>query len=163
MTQEISYRLNFSFPEDDDEREQMLPSVDQFLRTLEKADRMLAGCLGLDLEYRRALREMGESHFFYKVTLTLGWPRQILLGAWPRPEALRDWMRRVRTDLLARIPDRRDSDEVIAGHWNDWARDAGLADSLVYTPPPADSVQPLLGDLERTVTTLGGMDAIILE
>lgn len=162
MTQKISYGIRFTFPDGDDDRDRMLPSIDLFLRAFEEADRLIAGSLGIELDYRRALKEMGESEFYYDVTLKLRWPGQILLGTWPEPSSLRKWMGMARIDLF----ESADSDSVtvddIAGRWDHWARQEGLADSLVYTPPPADRLRPLLDDLGRAVSTLGGGDSVSL-
>lgn len=167
MTQEISYRIRFSFPSGDDERERMLPSIDLFLRAFEKADRLIAGSLGLELHYRRALKEMGETDFYYVVTLELGWPRQILLGTWPEPSVLRKWMNQARLELFEAASAPEDSRlvkvENIALLWDSWARDEGLAEALVYTAPPAEKVTPLLDDLRRAVSTLGGGDSVTLD
>jgi hypothetical protein len=161
MTQEISYRIRFTFPRGDEERERMLPSIDLFLRAFEEADRLIAGSLGLEMEYRRALKEMGESHFYYNITLELRWPRQILLGAWPEPSTLRKWMDQARTDLFNSAGN--ETVDAIADRWDRWAREVGLADALVYTAPPADRLEPLLDDLSRAVSTLGGGDSVTLD
>lgn len=163
MTQEISYRIRFSFPSGDDERERMLPSIDLFLRAFEKADRLIAGSLGLELNYRRALKEMGESNFYYTVTLDLSWPRQILLGTWPEPSVLRKWMNQARLDLFESADSKLVKVENIAERWDFWAREAGLAEALVYTAPPAGKVMPILDDLRRAVSTLGGGDSVTLD
>jgi len=140
----------------------MLPSIDLFLRIYEKIDRMIAASLGLVLDYRRALKEMGESHFFYIVTITLNWPRQILLGNWPNPSALRRWMMKVRQSLFeSASQDAKAGDIVI--NWNNWARAEGLADALVYTAPSARNVKPLLEDLSRVFVILGGENSITLD
>jgi hypothetical protein len=162
MTQEISYRIRFTFPEVEEERERMLPSIDLFLRAFENADRLMAGALGLELDYRRALKEMGESSFFFHITLTLRWPRQILLGAWPDPADLRSWMDLARNDLF-RLAGTPADIGGIAGRWDDWARAEGLADSLVYTAPPAEKLSPVLADLGRAVDTLGGGNSVELD
>ena len=163
MTQEISYRIRFSFPRMEEERERMLPSVDLFLRALEEVDRLLAGTLGLEVDYRRALKEFGEESFFYSVGLTLRWPRQILLGAWPDPASLRLWMESARNDLL------RDSEEgpgrvgENARLWDARAAEMGLAKALLYTPLAAERLKPFSDDIARAVTALGGRERVVFE
>ncbi|MCK5737131.1 MAG: hypothetical protein KAH21_11660 [Spirochaetaceae bacterium] len=163
MTQKISYHIRFTFPAGEEERERMLPSIDLFLRAFEEADRLIAGSLGLELNYRRALKEMSESYFYYNITLKLSWPRQILLGAWPEPSSLRSWMDQARNDLF----DSAGSDSIIideiAQRWDGWARSRGLADALVYTAPPSDKLKPLLDDLGMALATLGGGGAVTLD
>ncbi len=163
MTQEISYRVRFTFPEEEASRETMLPGIDLFLRTMERADRTLAGTLGLELEYRRSLREMGIPHFEYEVKLSLHWPSQILLGAWPEPGKLRVWMEKSRRDLFEKIQYPDDAAEALLTDWDKWARESGLADSLMYTPPAADVPEALLGDLKSALTALGGSGAVMLD
>ncbi len=163
MTQKISYRIRFTFPEGDDERERMLPSIDQFLRVFEEADRLIAGSLGLELDYRRALKEMGESHFYYYITLKLSWPPQILLGSWPEPSSLRKWMDLARNDLFDSAGIETVTVDDIAERWDRWARAEGLADAIVYTAPPALRLKPLLEDLGRAVSTLGGGNSVALD
>lgn len=143
----------------------MLPSIDLFLRAFEKADRLIAGSLGLELHYRRALKEMGETNFYYIVTLDLSWPRQILLGTWPDPSGLRKWMNQARQDLFdsASAEEGTVEDGNIAEHWDFWAKEEGLAESLVYTAPPVEKVSPILEDLRRAVATLGGGDSVTLD
>jgi len=162
MTQKISYQIRFSFPENEEERERMLPSIDLFLRTFEEADRLIAGSLGLELDYHRALKEMSDSYFFYNITLKLSWPRQILLGEWPEPASLRSWMEMARNDLFNSARMDGSSVEAIADRWNLWARDEGLADALLYTAPPSDRLRPLLDDLGTALSTLGGGNAVTL-
>ena len=161
MVQEISYRVRFSFPSGDDERERMLPAIDLFLRSFEEADRLIAGTLGLELDYRRALKEMGESHFYYTVVLSLHWPRQILLGTWPEPASLRSWMSRARKDLFSHAP--HGEAFSIADRWDVWAHEEGLSDSFVYKAPPAVSLDPLIQDISLAEKMLGGMDSVLLE
>ena len=163
MNQEISYRIRFTFPQGENEREEMLPAIDLFLRSLEEADRLMVGSLGLEMDYRRALRELGESHFYYNVTLNLGWPRQILLGAWPEPADLREWMDLARRDLFSSAGNADDITADIARRWDRWARDRGLAEALVYTAPPAGRLLPLLADLGHAVAALGGGDSVSLD
>ena len=140
----------------------MLPSIDLFLRIFEKTDRMIAGTLGLVLDYSRALKEMGESHFSYDVTITLNWPRQILLGSCPNPSALRGWMVKARQSLFESAGrDVKAGDIVI--YWDNWARANGLADALLYAQPSERHVEPLLEDLSRVFVILGGENAIILD
>lgn len=141
----------------------MLPAIDLFLRSLEEADRLMAGSLGLEMDYRRALKELGESHFFYNVTLNLSWPRQILLGSWPEPANLREWMDQARKDLFSSAGRADDITADIARRWDNWAREEGLAEALVYTAPPAGRLLPLLADLGHAVTSLGGGDSVSLE
>ncbi len=141
----------------------MLPSIDLFLRSFEEADRLIAGSLGLELNYHRALKEMSESYFYYSITLKLSWPRQILLGAWPEPSSLRSWMNLARRDLFESVKKDTVSIDELADRWDIWARDEGLADALLYTAPPADRLQPLLDDLGAAVSTLGGGDAVTLD
>ncbi len=141
----------------------MLPSIDLFLRAFEEADRLIAGSLGLELDYHRALKEMGESHFYYNVTLKLSWPRQILLGSWPEPSSLRKWMDLARCDLFESAGIETVIVDDIAHRWDRWARDEGLADALVYTAPPVERLKPLLDDLGRAVSTLGGGDLVTLD
>lgn len=140
----------------------MLPSIDLFLRAFEDADRLMAGALGLELDYRRALKEMGESSFFFHISLSLRWPRQILLGSWPDPADLRSWMDLARNDLF-RLAGTPVDINGIAGRWDNWARAEGLADSLVYTAPPAEKLSPVLVDLGRAVDTLGGVNSVELD
>lgn len=141
----------------------MLPSIDLFLRAFEEADRIMAGSLGLEMDYRRALKEMGESHFYYNITLNLSWPRQILLGSWPEPADLRAWMNLARNDLFDSAGSQTDVTADIAARWDRWAREKGLAEALVYSAPPADRLLPLLNDLGHAVTTLGGGEAVSLD
>lgn len=141
----------------------MLPSVDLFLRAFEKADRLIAGSLGLQMTYRRALKEMGESYFYYVVVLDLSWPRQILLGSWPDPSVLRKWMNQARKDLFESAGKENVKVDEIAERWDFWAREEGLAEALVYTAPPAEQLTPLLDDLDRAVSTLGGGDSVTLD
>ena len=156
MTQEISYRIRFTFPEDEDKRELMLPSIDLFLRVFEEADRLIAGSLGLELEYHRALKELSESYFFYTVTLRLSWPRQILLGAWPNPGSLRRWMDAARKDLFDSAGMNTPPVAEIAERWDSWAKNEGLADALLYTAPAPEKLGPLLVDLGTALDSLGG-------
>ena len=81
MTQETSYRITFSFPSDDENRERLLSAIDLFLRALEEGDRQMAGSLGLVVEYRRSLREMGEEQFVYEISLILRWAARSLFWA----------------------------------------------------------------------------------
>jgi hypothetical protein len=162
MTQSISYRIKFSFPEKDDEREPMLPSIDMFLRALEAADRMIAGSLGLEMDYRRALKELGESHFLYSVSLNLRWPSQILLGSWPDPSGLRNWMDLARQDLFESAGKGADVRD-LSSRWDEWAKIGGLADTFVYTAPPARLLEPVLEDLTGALTALGGSGLVALD
>ena len=168
MTQEMHYGIRFSFPFKDTERERILPAVDLFLRALEEADRLMAGSLGLEVEYHRALKEMGETQFYYTVLLSLHWPRQILLGNWPEPGFLGSWMGRARRDLftVARAGEAAkaasDTDDMIRC-WDRWAKEGGLAEALVYTPPAAGEISPITDDLERAFLELGGGGAVTLE
>ncbi len=141
----------------------MLPSIDLFLRALEEADRLMAGALGLEMDYRRALKEMGESHFYYNVTLNLSWPRQRLLGNWPEPSDLRTWMNLAREDLFDSAGTSSDITDEIAGRWDNWAKENGLAEALVYTAPPAEKLMPLLNDLGHAASALGGNGAVSLD
>ncbi len=163
MTQEISYRIRFSFPSAAEERERMLSSVDMFLRALAEVDFLLAGSLGLELEYHRSLKELGEVSFFYSVSLTLRWPRQILLGAWPDPAALRSWMEAARNDLFDKSVHDTVTMDRLADLWDTRARELGLADALLYTPPSAVKMASLSDDIERALRVLGGPDAVSLE
>ncbi len=163
MNQEISYRIRFTFPEGEEEREEMLPSIDLFLRAFEEADRLMVGALGLEMAYRRALKELGESHFYYNVTLNLSWPRQILLGSWPEPADLREWMDLARHDLFSSIGNIEDITGEIARRWDSRAREMGLAESLVYTAPSAGKLLPLLKDIGYAVTALGGAESVSLD
>ncbi len=163
MTQKISYHIRFTFPAGEEERERMLPSIDLFLRAFEEADRLIAGSLGLELVYHRALKEMSESYFYYAITLELSWPRQILLGAWPEPAALRRWMETARNDLFESAGTAEVQISEIAGRWDQWARNEGLADALLYTAPPPEKLKPLLDDLGTALSTLGGGDAVTLD
>jgi len=162
MTQRISYRIRFTFPERDDEREQMLPSIDLFLRALEAADRTIALSLGLEMDYRKALKEFGESHFFYSISLNLRWPSQILLGTWPDPADLRNWMDRTRRDLFESAGKGADVRD-LSSRWDDWARTGGLADTFLYTAPPARLLEPVLDDLPRALAALGGEGLVTLD
>ncbi len=167
MTQEISYRVTFSFPEDEAGRESLLQTIDLFLRTLERADRALSGALGLELDYRRSLREMGGAYFCYEVVLSLHWPAQILLGDWPDPEKLRLWMEKVRESLPAcaggpgsKAPG---AGEYLQRQWDSWAREAGLSEALMYTPLSSDTALGLLEDLQKALDALGGSGAVGLD
>ena len=161
MTQELSYRLEFAFSGEREDRDQLLPVIDLFLRSLEEADRTLAGALGLELDYRRSLRDMGASSFRYAVSLVLHWPRQILLGPWPERASLRTWMDGARAAALDAAVSGRDADE-LAASWHDSAVGAGLSESLVYIPPSRSRLEPLLEDLGRAVRELGGREAVRL-
>lgn len=163
MTQEITYRIRFSFPSGTEERERMLPSVDLFLRSFEAVDRLLAESLGLELEYRRSLKELGEDFFFYSVGLTLRWPRQILLGTWPDPAALRSWMELARNDLFGTSENDNENIGELAGLWDSRARELGLSDALLYKPPSSERLSPLSDDICRAIDVLGGPGAVNLE
>ncbi|MCD6342437.1 MAG: hypothetical protein J7L76_01495 [Spirochaetaceae bacterium] len=163
MTQKISYHIRFTFPAGEEQRERMLPSIDLFLRAFEEADRLIAGSLGLELDYHRALKEMSESYFYYHITLKLSWPNQILLGAWPEPASLRNWMNMARNDLFGSAGTDGVVIDEIAERWDKWARIEGLADALLYTAPPSEKLEPLLDDLGTALSTLGGDDAVTLD
>jgi hypothetical protein len=163
MMQEISYGIRFSFPSCEDERDGMLPSVDLFLRSLEEADRLLVGSLGLEMEYRRALKELGETSFYYTVVLKLAWPSQILLGAWPEPSSLREWMESARMDLFGESENGSEAIGRLVDRWDLGAKEQGLSQALLYTPPSEEKLSPLLDDIARAVNALGGRDSVVLE
>ncbi|MCG8454434.1 MAG: hypothetical protein MI717_14775 [Spirochaetales bacterium] len=155
--------MKFSFPTGDDEREHMLPSVDLFLRAFEEADRLMAGSLGLELDYRRALKEMGETHFDYTIKLILHWPRQILLGSWPDPGHLRHWMTQARKSLFDAARGLGDSAQDVVQFWDAQAHQEGLSEVFVYEEPHVEALVPILEDLSRAVGVLGGENSVILD
>lgn len=177
MTQNIPYTIRFSFPSADTARERMLPAVDLYLRALEDIDRLAAGALGLELDYHRELQEMGGREFCYSVSASFRLPAQTLLGSWPEPEVLRSWINRVREDIR-RVSDGGDGGEAegageagAAGgggadaavrRWDAWAKESGLGDSLLYSPPKAADAACISGDMGRALEELGGPSAVTL-
>lgn len=177
MTQNIPYTIRFSFPSADTARERMLPAVDLYLRALEDIDRLAAGALGLELDYHRELQEMGGREFCYSVSASLRLPAQTLLGNWPQPEVLRSWINRVREDIR-RVSEGGDGGEAegageagAAGgggadaavrRWDAWAKESGLGDSLLYSPPKAADAACISGDMGRALEELGGPSAVTL-
>lgn len=169
MTQPISYAVRFSFPSDHSARERILPAVDLYLRALEDADRLAAGVLGLDLDYHRALREMGVSEFRYSVSAAPCLPPQPLLGSRHEGERLRNWITRVRADICAAgaaaAAGAGESDgagETAVRRWDAWAAQEGLADSLAYSPPGAADAAAVINDTARALGELGGPSAVTL-
>ena len=151
--------------------------MDLYLRALEDADRLAAGALGLELDYHRALREMGESEFRYSVSAALRLPPQPLLGSRPEGQRLRSWITRVRADICAAAGGAAeaagDSDgtgnsaveaagEAAVRRWDGWAAEEGLADSLVYSRPGAAEAAAVISDTARALGELGGPSAVTL-
>lgn len=174
MTQSIPYTIRFSFPSADTARERMLPAVDLYLRALEDIDRLAAGALGLELDYHRELQEMGGREFCYSVSASFRLPAQTLLGNWPQPEVLRSWINRVREDIR-RVSEGGEAGEAEGAgeaggggadaavrRWDAWAKESGLGDSLLYSPPKAADAAGISGDMGRALEELGGPSAVTL-
>lgn len=174
MIQNIPYTIRFSFPSGDTARERMLPAVDLYLRALEDIDRLAAGALGLELDYHRELQEMGGREFCYSISASFRLPAQTLLGNWPEPEVLRSWINRVREDIR-RVSKggggggAEEAGEVEGGgadaavrRWDVWAKESGLGDSLLYSPPKAADAACISGDMGRALEELGGPSAVAL-
>ena len=177
MIQNIPYTIRFSFPSADTARERMLPAVDLYLRALEDIDRLAAGALGLELDYHRELQEMGGREFCYSVSASFRLPAQTLLGNWPEPEVLRSWINRVREDIR-RVSEGGDGGEAemaeeageaggggadaAVRRWDAWAKEGGLGDSLLYSPPKAADAACISGDMGRALEELGGPSAVTL-
>ena len=174
MIQNIPYTIRFSFPSADTARERMLPAVDLYLRALEDIDRLAARALGLELDYHRELQEMGGREFCYSVSASFRLPAQTLLGNWPQPEVLRSWINRVREDIR-RVSEGGDGGEVEGAReaggggadaavrrWDAWAKESGLGDSLLYSPPKAANAACISGDMGRALEELGGPSAVTL-
>lgn len=168
MIQNIPYTIRFSFPSADTARERMLPAVDLYLRALEDIDRLAAGALGLELDYHRELQEMGGREFCYSVSASFRLPAQTLLGNWPQPEVLRSWINRVREDIR-RVSEGGGGGEAGGGgadavvrRWDAWAKESGLGDSLLYSPPKAANAACISGDMGRALEELGGPSAVTL-
>lgn len=174
MIQNIPYTIRFSFPSADTARERMLPAVDLYLRALEDIDRLAARALGLELDYHRELQEMGGREFCYSVSASFRLPAQTLLGNWPQPEVLRSWINRVREDIR-RVSEGWDGGEVEGAReaggggadaavrrWDAWAKESGLGDSLLYSPPKAADATCISGDMGRAMEELGGPSAVTL-
>ena len=183
MIQNIPYTIRFSFPSADTARERMLPAVDLYLRALEDIDRLAARALGLELDYHRELQEMGGREFCYSISASFHLPAQTLLGSWPEPEVLRSWINRVREDIR-RVSEAGDGGEAegageVEGaeeageaggggadaavrRWDAWAKEGGLGDSLLYSPPKAADAACISGDMGRALEELGGPSAVTL-
>ena len=174
MIQNIPYTIRFSFPSADTARERMLPAVDLYLRALEDIDRLAAGALGLELDYHRELQEMGGREFCYSISASFRLPAQTLLGNWPEPEVLRSWINRVREDIR-RVSkgggggEAEGAGEVEGGgadaavsRWDAWAKESGLGESLLYSPPKAADAACISGDMGRALEELGGPSAVTL-
>lgn len=177
MIQNIPYTIRFSFPSADTARERMLPAVDLYLRALEDIDRLAAGALGLELDYHRELQEMGGREFCYSVSASFRLPAQTLLGNWPEPEVLRSWINRVREDIR-RVSEGGDGGgaegaeeageaggggaDAAVRRWDAWAKEGGLGDSLLYSPPKAADAACISGDMGRALEELGGPSAVTL-
>lgn len=189
MPQNIPYTIRFSFPSADTARERMLPAVDLYLRALEDIDRLAAGALGLELDYHRELQEMGGREFCYSVSASFRLPAQTLLGSWPQPEVLRSWINRVREDIrrVSEAGEAEGAGEVGDGgeaegtgeagevgeaggggadaavrRWDAWAKESGLGDFLLYSPPKAADAACISGDMGRALEELGGPSAVTL-
>lgn len=183
MIQNIPYTIRFSFPSADTARERMLPAVDLYLRALEDIDRLAAGALGLELDYHRELQEMGGREFCYSISASFHLPAQTLLGSWPEPEVLRSWINRVREDIrrvskgggggeaegAGEVEGAEEAGEVGGGgadaavrRWDAWAKEGGLGDSLLYSPPKAADAACISGDMGRALEELGGPSAVTL-
>ena len=177
MIQNIPYTIRFSFPSADTARERMLPAVDLYLRALEDIDRLAAGALGLELDYHRELQEMGGREFCYSISASFRLPAQTLLGSRPEPEVLRSWINRVREDIR-RVSGAGGGGEAGEGEeaegaggggadaavrrWDAWAKEGGLGDSLLYSPPKAADAACISGDMGRALGELGGPSAVAL-
>ena len=180
MTQNIPYTIRFSFPSADTARERMLPAVDLYLRALEDIDRLAAGALGLELDYHRELQEMGGREFCYSISASFRLPAQTLLGSWPEPEVLRSWINRVREDIR-RVSEAGDGGgaegtgeggdggeaggggaDAAVRRWDAWAKESGLGDSLLYSPPKAADAACISGNMGRALEELGGPSAVTL-
>ena len=171
MIQNIPYTIRFSFPSADTARERMLPAVDLYLRALEDIDRLAAGALGLELDYHRELQEMGGREFCYSVSASFRLPAQTLLGSRPEPEVLRSWINRVREDIR-RVSEGEGAGEAggaggsgadaAVRRWDAWAKEGGLGDSLLYSPPKAADAACISGDMGRALGELGGPSAVAL-
>ena len=162
MTQNIPYTIRFSFPSADTARERMLPAVDLYLRALEDIDRLAAGALGLELDYHRELQEMGGREFCYSISASFRLPAQTLLGSWPETEVLRSWINRVREDIR-RVSEGGDGGaDAAVRRWDAWAKEGGLGDSLLYSPPKAADAAGISGDMGRALEELGGPSAVTL-
>jgi len=160
MMQRISYQLRFGVPAELGERECMLASIDSVLGVFEGIDRLIANSIGMELIYKRVLREMGTAYFDYEVTLTLVWPVQLQLGSSPEPASISLVVDRIHQDLLKSLKlDSANANEIIS-NWDEWARKEGLADSLFYTTPSAERLQPFLDDFRRATHNLN--DRIVL-
>ena len=174
MIQNIPYTIRFSFPSADTARERMLPAVDLYLRALEDIDRLAAGALGLELDYHRELQEMGGREFCYSISASFRLPAQTLLGNWPEPEVLRSWINRVREDIRRVSKGGGGGGAEEAGEaggggadaavsrWDVWAKESGLGDSLLYSPPKAADAACISGDMGRALEELGGPSAVAL-
>lgn len=146
MTQRISYQVRFGVPTEFGNRERMLASVDSLLRAFEEIDRLIVNSIGMELNYKRVLREMGATYFDYEMTLTLAWPVQMRLGSSPKPASISLIIGQVHQGLLKSLKlDSADASE-ITNNWDKWARKEGFADSLLYLAPSAKRFQPLLDD-----------------
>jgi len=132
----------------------MLASVDSLLGAIESFDRLVANSIGVELIYKRELREMGATYFDYEVTLFLVWPVQMQLGSSPKPDSISLIISQVHQALLKSLgPDSADAVEFIDS-WNKWAEKAEFADSFIYLAPFAERIQPLLENFYKVAHNL---------
>jgi len=168
MSQEISYSVKFLLdpgPSESAEKDNPLSRINMFLRVLESQDRLLSGSLGIEADVKRALKEMSEDSFLYKINVSLNWPGQKLLGERPDPALLREWLKKARENLLeiSVNPENINTASEAAAVWNNWARELGLAGNLLYAPPEKEKIETLISDMHISLQALGGKENIVFK
>jgi hypothetical protein len=166
MSQEILYSVKFLLSPDyseSTEKDNPLPRINMFLRVLEAQDRLLSAALGLEADFKRALKEMSEDFFLYKINISLNWPGQKLLGERPDPSLLREWLKKARENLMevSGNPENRNEASETAAVWNNWAVELGLAGNLLYAPPEEEKIETIISDMHVSLQALGGKENII--
>jgi len=136
----------------------MLASVDSALGAIEGFDRLVANSIGLELIYKRELKEIGAAYFDYEVTLFLIWPAQMQFGGSPKLSSISFVIGQVHQFLLKSLG----SDSVDVGefidNWDKWAGKVKFANSFTYLAPSAERLQPLLDSFARVAH---GLDVFI--
>jgi len=149
MTRKISYRVRFGVPAELGEREHMLASVESALGAIEGFDRLVANSIGLELIYKRELREIGAAFFDYEVTLFLVWPTQMQFGGSPKPSSISFVIRQIHEFLLKWLGSDSVGVNAFIDNWNKWVEKVGFSDVLIYLAPSAEQLRSLFDSFDR--------------
>ncbi len=163
MNQDLSYQLEIRFDEEATDRDAVFPSIDLFTGALEETDRLLAGCCGLDLSFRRTLRSLGELSFLFLIRNSVSWPSQGVLGRPPGRDAFRNWLeegRRLVVEAAASAGGGQTPDSVRI-ELSELAARYGLRDNLVYHDPDSGALGRCLEDMSNAARYLGNGGIII--